>query len=174
MTRHATGLVERIWDRDPTVWTGDDEARWLGWLDEPARMREQVDSLFEFAEDIVSAGAVDDTVLLGMGGSSLAPEVLRRAVGAAHFHLHDTTQPAAIRRLESQVDPERTLVESLGLERLPAFVHLLQDTTLVAAAEGWDPREWQRVAREVGKAMAWTVPEVTGAGDPRATPGWPA
>ena len=72
------------------------------------------------------------------------------------------------------VDPDRTLVESLGLERLPAFVHLRQDTTLVAAAEGWDPREWQRVAREVGKAMAWTVPEVTGAGDPRATPGWPA
>ena len=37
------------------------------------------------------------------------------------------------------VDPDRTLIESLGLERLPAFVHLRQDTTLVAAAEGWDP-----------------------------------
>jgi hypothetical protein len=72
------------------------------------------------------------------------------------------------------VDSDRTLIESLGLERLPAFVHLRQDTTLVAAAEGWDPREWQHVAREVGKAMAWTVPEVTGAGDPPATPGWPA
>jgi len=109
VTRHATGLVERIWDRDPTVWTGDDEARWLGWLDEPARMREQVDDLFEFADEIVSAGAVDDTVLLGMGGSSLAPEVLRRAFGAERFHVLDTTHPAAIRRLESQIDPERTL-----------------------------------------------------------------
>jgi hypothetical protein len=70
------------------------------------------------------------------------------------------------------VDPDRALVASLGLERLPAFVHLRQDTTLVAAAEGWDAREWQRVAREVGKAMAWTVPEVAGPGDPRAIPGW--
>jgi len=52
------------------------------------------------------------------------------------------------------VDPDSAFVRSLGLERLPAFVHLRQDTTLVATAEGWDPREWQRVAREVGKAMA--------------------
>lgn len=72
------------------------------------------------------------------------------------------------------VDPGRALVKSLGLERLPAFVHLRQDTSLVVAAEGWDPREWQRVAREVGKVLAWTVPEVAGAGDPAPTPGWPA
>ena len=72
------------------------------------------------------------------------------------------------------VDPDRALVQSLGLERLPAFVHLAQDTSLVAAAEGWDPREWQQVARAVGKAMAWSVPEVAGPGDPAATAGWPA
>ena len=72
------------------------------------------------------------------------------------------------------VDPDRALVQSLGLERLPAFVHLAQDTSLVAAAEGWDPREWQQVARAVSKAMAWSVPEVAGRGDPAATPGWPA
>lgn len=70
------------------------------------------------------------------------------------------------------VDPEGALVESLGLERLPAFVHLRQDTTLVAAAEGWDPREWQRVARAVGKALAWTVPEVAQPGFPPPSPGW--
>ena len=72
------------------------------------------------------------------------------------------------------VDPDGALVHSLGLERLPAFVHLRQDTTLVAAAEGWDPREWQRVARAVGKSLAWSVPEVAGAGDPAPTAGWPA
>jgi hypothetical protein len=71
------------------------------------------------------------------------------------------------------IDPDGALVASLGIERLPAFVHLRQDTTLVAAAEGWDAREWQAVAREVGKAMAWTVPEVAGPGDPAPTPGWP-
>jgi hypothetical protein len=71
------------------------------------------------------------------------------------------------------VDPDGAFVQSLGLTRLPAFVHLRQNATLVAAAEGWDPAEWQRVAREIGKAMAWTVPEVAGPGDPPATRGWP-
>jgi hypothetical protein len=70
-------------------------------------------------------------------------------------------------------DPDKEFVTSLGLQRLPAFVHLRQNTTVVAAAEGWDVHEWQRVTREVGKAMAWTVPEVGRPGDPPATPGWP-
>lgn len=93
-----------------------------------------------------------------------------------------TGSPAVARRILADaadealvfVDPDRALVQSLGLERLPAFVHLAQDTSLVAAAEGWDPREWQQVARAVSKAMAWAVPEVAGPGDPPATPGWPA
>jgi hypothetical protein len=70
-------------------------------------------------------------------------------------------------------DPGGELASSLGLTRLPAFVHLRQDTSLVAAAEGWDAAEWQQVAKEVGKAMAWSVPTVAAAGDPPATPGWP-
>ena len=49
------------------------------------------------------------------------------------------------------IDPDRTLVGSLGLEHLPAFVFLRQDTTVGAAAEGWDPAEWQQVAREVAR-----------------------
>jgi hypothetical protein len=72
------------------------------------------------------------------------------------------------------LDPDRTLIESLGLTRLPAFVHLRQDTTVASATEGWDPREWQRVAREIGRAMAWTYPEVSRRGDPARTEGWPA
>jgi hypothetical protein len=71
------------------------------------------------------------------------------------------------------LDPEGALITSLGLEHLPAFVHLRQDTTLVAAAEGWEPREWQGVAREVAKALAWTMPEVGAPGDPAPTAGWP-
>jgi hypothetical protein len=70
------------------------------------------------------------------------------------------------------LDPNLEFVESLGLERLPAFVHLRQDTAVVAAAEGWDPQAWQQVAKEVGAALAWTVPEVAGPGDPRPTLGW--
>ena len=76
-------------------------------------------------------------------------------------------------RYLSFIDPDAELVTSLGLTHLPAFVHLRQNTTLVAAAEGWDPAAWQAVAKEVGKSMAWSVPTVAGAGDPPPTPGWP-
>jgi transaldolase/glucose-6-phosphate isomerase len=100
-------LVERIWERDPTVWTGHDEAQWLGWLDEPLRMRQRLDELAEFAAGV--AADVDDAVLLGMGGSSLAPEVFRRAFGRDRFHVLDTTHPKAIRRLAEAVDLGRTL-----------------------------------------------------------------
>ena len=100
-------LVERIWERDPSVWTGGDEAHWLGWLDEPARMRERAQELLEYAARIEST--VEDVVLLGMGGSSLAPEVLRRAFGVERFHVLDTTHPAAVRRLRGAIDIERTL-----------------------------------------------------------------
>ena len=100
-------LVERIWERDPSVWTGHDEAQWLGWLDEPARMRERAHELLEFATRLEAE--VDDVVLMGMGGSSLAPEVMRRSFGAEHFHVLDTTHPTAIRRLERQIDAARTL-----------------------------------------------------------------
>jgi transaldolase / glucose-6-phosphate isomerase len=98
-------LVERIWQRDPSVWTGGDEAHWLGWLDEPPRMRERLRELMESA----AAADADDFVLLGMGGSSLAPEVMRRLFGVERFHVLDSTHPAAIRRLEDSLDLERTL-----------------------------------------------------------------
>jgi hypothetical protein len=100
-------LVERIWSRDPTVWTGKDEGRWLGWLDGPARGLEDVDLMLTLAEAV--EGAVDDVVLLGMGGSSLAPEVLRQTFGGGRFHVLDTTHPAAIRDVQSRLDLHRTL-----------------------------------------------------------------
>jgi transaldolase/glucose-6-phosphate isomerase len=102
-------VVERIWARDATLWTGDDEAKWLGWLDEPMRMRSRVGQLRQFAEDLAAPGVVDTFVLLGMGGSSLAPEVLRRTFEAQGFHVLDTTHPAAVRRLTQTLDFEATL-----------------------------------------------------------------
>ena len=102
-----TTLVERIWAHDASVWTGGDEDRWLGWLDVVGRIRPHVGELNAFA-----AGAreqIDHTVLLGMGGSSLAPEVIRRAFAVESFHVLDTTHPAAIRRLEDSLELERTL-----------------------------------------------------------------
>jgi transaldolase / glucose-6-phosphate isomerase len=102
-------LVARIWERDPTVWTGNDEAKWLGWLDEPMRMRSRVDGLLQFVEEVGAPGLIDTFVLLGMGGSSLAPEVLRRTFGADALHVLDTTHPAAIRRITESLDFDATL-----------------------------------------------------------------
>jgi transaldolase/glucose-6-phosphate isomerase len=104
-------LIDRIWERDPTIWTGADEAKWLGWLDEPRRMRERVAELGAFADAVIDDG-VDSVVLLGMGGSSLAPEVIRRTFRSAGLHVLDTTHPRAIRALEESVDLERTLFVS--------------------------------------------------------------
>jgi transaldolase/glucose-6-phosphate isomerase len=99
-------LVERIWGRDATLWTGRDENRWLGWLDEPLRMRERALELEEFAAGTSEFG---DVILLGMGGSSLAPEVLRRTFGEERLHVLDTTHPAAVRRVAEGFDLKRTL-----------------------------------------------------------------
>jgi len=103
----SKAIVERIWSRDPTVWTGSDEAKWLGWLDEPWRMLEDVDLLLQFADSVV--GQIDAIVLLGMGGSSLAPEVIKETFGQETFHVLDTTHPQAIRDLEAKLDLPRTL-----------------------------------------------------------------
>jgi transaldolase/glucose-6-phosphate isomerase len=101
-------LIDRIWERDSTVWTGSGEAKWLGWLDEPRRMGERVAELEAFAAAVADAD-FDAIVLLGMGGSSLAPEVIRRTFAVDGFHVLDTTHPRAIRALEASIDLERTL-----------------------------------------------------------------
>ncbi len=88
-------------------------------------------------------------------------EIARRILG-----------PAAERHLVF-CDPDRALVRGLGLRRLPAIVHLRQDTSVGAAAEGWDPREWQEAVREVAREMAWSVPDVAPPGAPLpAISGW--
>jgi hypothetical protein len=107
VTADPAEIVERIWARDATLWTGADEDRWLGWLDEPSRMAERLPGVLAFAEE--ARGAFDEVVLLGMGGSSLAPEVLRRGSRSKTFRVLDTTHPAAIRRLAESLPVERTL-----------------------------------------------------------------
>ncbi len=100
-------LVERIWARDATVWTDTDEDKWLGWLDEPTRMRERAGEIVEFATE--ARTRFETFVLLGMGGSSLAPEVLKRTFGAKQLHVLDTTHPAMIRHTEQTLDLGKTM-----------------------------------------------------------------
>ena len=79
---------------------------------------------------------------------------------------------SATRRTVRRPSSTRTArsCSSLGLERLPTFVHLRQDTTVGAATEGWDPAEWQEVARQVARSMAWSVPEVAPPGRAHSRP----
>ena len=102
-----SSIVERIWSYEGSLWTDSGEDRWLGWLDVVARMQLHIDELNAFSE--AADEQFDDCVLLGMGGSSLAPEVVRRAFDVQSFHVLDTTHPEAIRRLERGLDVERTL-----------------------------------------------------------------
>src|SRR5256886_14866491 len=87
-------LVERIWARDPTVWTGSGEEKWLGWLDEPQRMRERIGDPQGVADEGGAPGGIDTLVLLGMGGSRLAPIGLKRSFGEGPPHGLDHTHPA--------------------------------------------------------------------------------
>jgi len=124
-------LVERVWARDAAVWTGADEDRWLGWLDEPKRMGERVGEIVAFAEE--ARTKFDTFVLLGMGGSSLAPEVLKRTFGKKGFHVLDTTHPAMIRHAEEFIEVDRTLFivssKSGGtLETLSHFAYFWEQT----------------------------------------------
>jgi transaldolase / glucose-6-phosphate isomerase len=103
----SPSIVERIWNYDASLWTDSGEDRWLGWLDVVSRTQLHVDELDALAE--TATEQFRDAVLLGMGGSSLAPEVMRQTFGIGSFHVLDTTHPEAIRRLERGLDLERTL-----------------------------------------------------------------
>ena len=102
-----TSIAERIWAYDASLWTSSGEDRWLGWLDVVTRVQPHVGELNAFAESATEQ--FHDCVLLGMGGSSLAPEVVRRTFKVGSFHVLDTTHPEAIRRIERDLDLEQTL-----------------------------------------------------------------
>ncbi len=71
-------------------------------------------------------------------------------------------------------DPDRTAVKALGLERLPAIVHLDLACSVVGAAEGWNPSEWRTVCNRLGSMMAWSAPAIPLERDPGPFAGSPA
>ncbi len=108
----ATGKVARLWEGDASLWTGADEKDWLGWLDVAAEQIREADTLRRLADDVQGAGFTH-VLLLGMGGSSLAPEVLAKTFGATgaspRLHVLDSTDPAQVRAAEAEVDLTQTL-----------------------------------------------------------------
>jgi glucose-6-phosphate isomerase len=153
----------RIWHRDPTLWSDVPDvcaaiARRLGWLDAPTAMRAQGEALRAFAATVREAGFTE-AVVLGMGGSSLAAEVLASVFppgpGGLALRVLDTTDPDAIRALRRRLPLERTLfvvasksgttlevhalyryfraeIEAAGLEPGPRFVALTDAGTPLA------------------------------------------
>jgi transaldolase / glucose-6-phosphate isomerase len=108
----AGGKMKRLWDRDASLWTRNDEAKWLGWLDIVEEQVAHRDQLQKAADDARGA-RFRYVLLLGMGGSSLCPEVLRMTFGKIsgfpELHVLDSTEPAQIKTVEKQVDIAKTL-----------------------------------------------------------------
>jgi glucose-6-phosphate isomerase len=108
---------QRLWARDPTVWKDDASHRRiienaLGWLDSPVVMRDQAADHLEFARRMAAQG-FRHAVVLGMGGSSLCPDICRLTFGSAagflELHVLDSTVPASVATLAGEVDVPNTL-----------------------------------------------------------------
>jgi len=106
----ASAKIRRLWHKDKSVWTGDDENKWLGWLTSAGDA--DVADYEDFAER-VKGQKFTDAVVLGMGGSSLGPEVLAQTFptksGFPKLHVLDSTDPAQVRAMEKTVDIGKTL-----------------------------------------------------------------
>ena len=104
--------VARLWQKDASLWTGTDESNWLGWLNITEEQLAHIDALKQIAADVRKA-KFKHALLLGMGGSSLCPEVLRMTFGKIkgfpELHVLDSTDPAQIRAIESKVDLKSTI-----------------------------------------------------------------
>ena len=113
----AERWVERVWNRDTSLWTDDPAvarlvADRLGWLDVPLAFRERIEELEAFGAGVRSEG-FEAAVVCGMGGSSLAPEVLARSfplgVNGLRLQVLDSTDPQAVHAAQTASDPRRTL-----------------------------------------------------------------
>jgi transaldolase / glucose-6-phosphate isomerase len=108
----AKGNIRRLFRRDKSLWTNADEDKWLGWLDSVEASLDQVGAYEAFAQDVKREGFTD-ALLLGMGGSSLGPEVLAQTFGHKSgwpkLRILDSTDPAQIKAIDAEIDVGKTL-----------------------------------------------------------------
>ena len=106
------GKVRRLWARDSSIWTRSDENNWLGWLRITEDQLAHSEHLMRIAEEIRNAG-FSHALLLGMGGSSLCPEVLKMTFGRINGYpellVLDSTDPSQIRAIENRIDLTNTI-----------------------------------------------------------------
>ncbi|APH56669.1 Glucose-6-phosphate isomerase [Granulibacter bethesdensis] len=111
-TWRRDGLIRALWRGEKTLWTNADEDKWLGWLHIVEQELADADTLTRFAQH-VQEGGYTDVVLLGMGGSSLGPEVLSKTFGQRSgwptFHMLDSTDPAQVKAIRDAVALPTTL-----------------------------------------------------------------
>ena len=109
----ANSKVDRFWKKDPTLWTQDGEEKWMGWIDIVERQQHELGNLAELGAD-VETGGFKSVLLLGMGGSSLCPEVLAITFGQQDgfpaLHIVDSTDPAYVKAALDKVKLAETLV----------------------------------------------------------------
>lgn len=172
--------VPRLWGRDSTLWSDADEAQWLGWLSIVEEMQGQLDELEIFSEQISREGFTH-AVLLGMGGSSMAPEVLQETFaaipGKPGLLVLDSTDPVQVKATEDAVDLEHSLfivasksggtlepnilkarffqrmVETVGIEKAPA--HFIAITDPGSSLD-------QLAGKEKFRKVFYGVPEIGG------------
>ena len=108
----ADQKVKKLWAKDARLWTNSDESNWLGWLDIVDQQQATVDHLTTVAEEIKREG-FSHILLLGMGGSSLCPEVLALTFGKQdgfpELHVLDSTDPQQVKSVESKIDLANTV-----------------------------------------------------------------
>jgi transaldolase/glucose-6-phosphate isomerase len=108
----AQGKVRRFWGRDASLWSGRDEAHWLGWLGIANGQLAHIERLTSIRDTARNAG-FSHVLLLGMGGSSLGPEVIKttfgRISGFPELHVLDSTDPAQVKAIENKLDLKNTL-----------------------------------------------------------------
>jgi transaldolase/glucose-6-phosphate isomerase len=108
----AQAKVRRFWVRDASLWTGRDETHWLGWLGITNDQLAHIERLTGIRDAARSAG-FSHVLLLGMGGSSLGPEVIKTTFGTIsgfpEFYVLDSTDPAQVKAFEKKIDLKNTL-----------------------------------------------------------------
>ena len=106
------GKAARLWKCDPSLWSGKDENKWLGWLGITENQLARVQDLKDVSAEVKAAG-FKHALLLGMGGSSLCPEVMRltfgKIAGYPELHVLDSTDPAQIQTVEKRIDLGSTI-----------------------------------------------------------------
>jgi len=104
--------MRRLWARDSSLWTNADESNWLGWLGITEDQLAHIGHLISIAHEVKEAGFTH-AALLGMGGSSLCPEVMSKTFGKVNgfpeLHVLDSTDPVQIKAFEQQLDLKNTI-----------------------------------------------------------------